>query len=456
MSTNGNQQKSSYKVDTDPEFLKSAFIDERGQVWKVMPRERDYLGGLYTSKRLEFTKITPVSDVVTRIVKELLKKLVQEWYQGNVEPSVHELTKASSPLIEHCLNLGKREFKKGLINAVGSQGESMLREIIDSKFEEIGQAYQKSERKKFKLVTTGPLPKGTRFHWQVDGNKHAYDMYCIESPPQRRSIKVDDETYLLSFPWICFLVCFVDGDLYEGEKYAQNDGAHGHCGLSVFYRPNELQSSSDSLCFSNLLEVSDSFPFHTCLGGSRPPITLSNPHWSNVLFDWFWGSGFYRNDPNNYWWGNQLWRKTASSIDAVSSFKKWAELSQSKDSLSVINGLPWLDSGYKLGQVARDILTYVSNKYEGDSANRQDEETNKRLKLIIEQFREQLEEKIVFWGTHFSIPWEASKKADEFISPRLTKLIEESLVALSQKCQALGKEAGNQLTRELLDKKGGE
>lgn len=454
MSINRGRENAVYKIKTDPEFLEKAFMDDKGQIWRVVPKKQEYLGGIYTSQQLEFAKVTHANGVVARIAKELANTIFQEWQKGSVDPGIRELIKISAPLVENCLNLGKREFKKGLLDAIGSQGENMMRELINGKFEEIGQIYQKSTKKKFKLITTGPLPRGTRFHWQIEGNEHSYDMYCIESPPQRRSVHINDDDYLLAFPWISFLVCFKDGDLYEGDKFSQYGGAHGICGLSVFYRSSELQSSSDALLFSNLLQVNGSLPFGTCLGGSRPPINLSNPHWSSVLFDWFWGSGFYFGDNEN-WWGNALWKKTAKTIKEVSSLQKWESFSKNQESLTAICDLPWLDSGYKLEQAVREIFNHIISGDKENSENPKDEETKKRLKLVVDQFREQLEEKIVFWGAHFSIPWEASKKAEEFIASKLTQVVGDSLDVLTKKCQTLGQEAGNQLVRELQSHKGG-
>ncbi len=241
---------------------------------------------------------------------------------------------------------------------------------------------------------------------------------------------------------------FVDGDLWESQPVGKDN--HGLCGLGVFYGKKEIQSQNDTLYFCNFPEVSSSLPFGTCLGSGRPPVKLSNPNWSQILLDWFWGSNFYRGQE----WALKLWYEASSTISEVHSEIEWEEFSKQKDCLTAVCNLPWINSEYGLGQMVKVVLEYICKSYEKLNEN-PIEKRNSQLKLLATQFREQLEEKITFLGAHFSVPQDLAQNARNFLSGKLTNLVAKLTASLPGRCEKLGQNICNQFV-EKVNQKGGE
>lgn len=199
--------------------------------------------------------------------------------------------------------------------------------------------------------------------------------------------------------------------------------------------------------FCNLPEVNYQLPFGTCLGSGRPPIKLSSPNWNQALLDWFWGSGFYNGQP----WSTKLWHQAANTIPEVSSIEEWVKFSMREDSLMTVCKLPWIQCNHNLGQMAKEVLDYIAQKYE-KSQESLAKKRDGQLKLLASQFREQLEEKILFLGAHFSVPQNIVQNAKDFLSAQITNLVVRLNTSLSNHSKKMGKDFGSHFIEELQQK----
>lgn len=436
------------KISIAPDLIGKAFFDENGGIWRLTPKSRDRLWGLFASEELELVKDS--SNLVGSAIEltaESANKMLGDWQENTANSAIEELTKSLAPVINGCVSAGEKKFRKELLGALGTQGERMLSDFITDKFEAIGRVYEQEKKQERIFQTDGPFPLNTRFRWQLLTPKHTYTAFCLEAPPQCRTIHLFGAHRRLVFPWVRFLVYFVDGDLYETAPLGGND--HGHCGLGVFYGLKGLQSQADTLYLCNLPEVSSTLPFGTCLGSGRPPVKLSNPNWSQVLLEWFWGSIFYEGQG----WSTQLWYQAANTIPAVQTGGEWEAFSSQKDCLTAVCALPWINSEYDLGKMVKTMLSYIAEENE-ESGKDPVQTRNGQLELLTAQFREQLEEKITFLGAHFSVPQDVVQNAGNFLSGKLLNLVERLSGALSSHCKKLGQNIGDQF-REKINRKGG-
>src|SRR3989344_5056174 len=374
------------------------FLDTDGSVWRLLFQNGSKFLGLYKPKKLEFIRDqSSLAESVAESVQRATIEMLDSWNTTN------------------------------------------------DKFEEIGRAYEQDRRQERVFQTDGPFPVNTRFRWQLITPKYTYTAFCLDVPPQRRTIDMCGVKRRLVFPWVRFIVYFVNGELYEDVPSGDND--HGHCGLGVFYGSKKLQSQNEALYFCNLPEVNYQLPFGTCLGSGRPPIKLSDPNWNLTLLDWFWGSGFY----DGQQWSTELWRQAASTIPEVSNIEEWEKFSMREDSLLAVCKLPWIQCDYNLGQMVKAVLDYIAQKYE-KSQESLAQKRDGQLKLLASQFREQLEEKILFLGAHFSVPQNMVQGAKDFLSVQITNLVVKLTTSLRRRSKKMGKDFGEHFVEELQQK----
>ncbi|OGM98060.1 MAG: hypothetical protein A2915_01395 [Candidatus Yanofskybacteria bacterium RIFCSPLOWO2_01_FULL_41_34] len=422
------------------------FLDTDGSVWRLLFQNGSKFLGLYKPKKLEFIRDqSSLAESVAESVQRATIEMLDSWNTTIAKPEIDKLADLISPLVDTCINAGEKKFRKELLDALGTQGEKMFSSFANDKFEEIGRAYEQDRRQERVFQTDGPFPVNTRFRWQLITPKYTYTAFCLDVPPQRRTIDMCGVKRRLVFPWVRFIVYFVNGELYEDVPSGDND--HGHCGLGVFYGSKKLQSQNEALYFCNLPEVNYQLPFGTCLGSGRPPIKLSDPNWNLTLLDWFWGSGFYDGQP----WSTELWRQAASTIPEVSNIEEWEKFSMREDSLLAVCKLPWIQCDYNLGQMVKAVLDYIAQKYE-KSQESLAQKRDGQLKLLASQFREQLEEKILFLGAHFSVPQNMVQGAKDFLSVQITNLVVKLTTSLRRRSKKMGKDFGEHFVEELQQK----
>ncbi len=428
-------------------------IDSDGLIWRLNPKISKKLWGLYKSREWEFVRDGLNMEVAMRdLSANSASGMLSSWQINIAQPLVNDFAKSAAPIFEKCIATGEKTFRRELLNALGTQGEKMFGNFIAEKFEKIGEIYEQEKKSESEKVfqTDGPFPLSARFRWQLLTRKNTYTVFCLEFPPQHRNIYLWNEQRRVVFPWVYFLVCFLNGDLYE-KGFVGAGGDHALCWVSVFYSPKQLKKQSETLYLSNLPEAYADFPFGSCLGAGRPPIKLSDPNWSQVLIDWFWGSNFYSGHP----WTTELFLRVANLIPELKNAEEWERFSQNKDCLVTVCKLPWIETGYNLGEMVKAMLDYMAKNHE-DLKESVNEKRKNQLQVIASQFREQLEEKILFLGAHFSVPKEILQETKEFLSARLSEVTSKLSASLANRCKQLGKDFGKRFTTELQQIKGGE
>ncbi len=325
------------------------------------------------------------------LLKEHSDHAMRTWIEKDVLPKFGSLTEEVKPLLQECITIGERNFRKELVAKLGARGASVWKTILEEQFEEIAKSWKSEQESGESVIFSGALPPNTRFHWRIKKGESVYDVFCLEFPPQKRTVNISfghPIKYHLAFPWFCFLVCFENGQLL----HLNHDGYDGFWGFWAFYRPESLKSESDALYFPNLPNINSNWPYHWCLGGSMPPLSLNDHLWHQKLLSWFWDSEF----------GGVL---TYFIVDAqkripeVNSMSKWQKLS--KDCPERMLTLPWL----KVNMNLKEFVAVLSEKFlVGGGRSKKKGGRDKAAKTLVKKFQERLTEELHFLGSHFSLP----------------------------------------------------
>ena len=167
-----------------------------------------------------------------------------------------------------------------------------------------------------------------------------------------------------------------------------------------------LSSERGALFFPNLPNIWTKWPHLTCLGKEVPVISMKDPLWHKVLFDWFWNSSFGEDADGVLGY----WRRYKKEIEEVSSLASWERLSHENPQKML--KLPWIEHKSSLGVFVKEVFQYFKKEDEGSGRVPDYTESIEQLK---QRFRERLEEEFHFLGSRFALPVEVREQAYDFL-----------------------------------------
>lgn len=420
------------------ELIDNTLVDKRGQLWRMNEKLEKRLG-IFGKKSYRFDKLgVKLEEALEILLQVIASRHFDSWLDGSVRPEMLEALKSMEPVLNHCVKEGDKNFRKDFIVKLSCQGKDVLRRALTERFEEIGKAFAEErgkEHQEEKMSFSGLLPPCTRFWWQKKSARGAvYDLFCLEFSPERRTVIIDNQRLRLSFPWLCFFVCFKNGEFYSFDNHYGN-----HSAFWVFYRPDSVKSKQDAIFYHNLTNARENWPQYWCLGYSIPVIKLQDPLWAAKLLDYFWQTNF----------GNcgyhllDFWRWAVKNIPEVSSLQAWERLSESEP--DKILKLPWRECENTLGQFAEKVLNHFAGiEEEQAKILRQSEKVQEQ---ILERFEEQLEEELVFLAGHLVIDAGLQKSSREFIAKRLGAMFDKIMGELKPYCSNIAKETAEEFNR---------
>jgi len=149
----------------------------------------------------------------------------------------------------------------------------------------------------------------------------------------------------LSFPWIVLVIVFVGGELSNLQQ--------------AFYRTAPIESLSDELCYTNLLNVAkghgqDSWVCLVNLGRHLAPLTWEQR--IRAVTDHFWQAAFNRSSEVHE--GNSFWGEMRRLDRRLASPAAW-EAATRRDPYFAL-GVPWKRTGYTLGATLERMLEMVA------------------------------------------------------------------------------------------------
>ncbi len=421
-----------------PELVGRVLLDSHGRMYRVIERKKPIFFGLFTRTNTEivFENECPERSL-EKNVKQAANTLFRRWATKTVRPALLKTPLAAARLIEECLQAGQRNFRKEFVSIIGTQGEKLFTEIAEKKLQSVGELWARSAQQKSTLHKGGPYPKGVRFAWELKTPEHELITYCIENAPQRHTIDFQEEYGVASrfrrfaFPWVYFIVFFRDG-LFKR--------------LAVFYRGEQLQETDGNLCFTNLpSHYASKDRYYAVCDERMPSIKLSDLKWESKLFEWYWASKFYNHGNTSI----ALWKMNAESIPEVSSADRWQELSNKEDFTEAICRLPWVPCGHTLESYVTWVMKDICPSESGCEALKGGKAKTMAAGIASHaaHFRELLEEKIVFLGTHFSVPHEYFEAARDFVENGLQNTCGRIEQTLNRQCRRIAKE----VSRNCLD-----
>ncbi|MBI5420809.1 MAG: hypothetical protein HZA35_00640 [Parcubacteria group bacterium] len=298
----------------------TSLFDANGNVYHIEEKREKILKLLPTST-LTLTKHSTTKLFVTTQVQRVVDNAMHLWREQHALPTLSTVAPQAESYLHECAQDAKRSCTKNLLETLGTEGMHCFEEIVKELLVDMETFIAKKMAYTKEIEEQSPqlLPPGTRFHWHLTSRDTHYQIFCIENPPQQRTIHILEETRRLALPWIYFIVVFHDVGLFS---------------LYAFYRNTPLTSLDDTLYFPNLPNISP-VGFECCLGPGRPYISLKNKHWSEALFTYFWGSSF-RNDGSSY---IDFYRETEKRIPELKDLDTWENISN-ENPLFVL-GLPW-------------------------------------------------------------------------------------------------------------------
>ncbi|MBI5420806.1 MAG: hypothetical protein HZA35_00625 [Parcubacteria group bacterium] len=322
------------------------------------------------------------------------------------------------------IKTGEREFRKDFLRTLAEQQSTLWKDILAQQSEEVAQLITQELQSRKNAVTStsefsGPVPAGTRFKWKVQNGNKLCEVFCIENPPQTRTIHIFGEKRNLAFPWIYFLILSRNGVMKMSW---------------VFYSNKSLRNEKDTLAFPNLPNIHGSDPYEMCLGSECPTICTTHNNWYQTFHDWFWHSKFI-ND-NNAWMTH--YTNATNTIYKVRDCEAWEQLSLT-DPTQVIQ-LGWLPLHMSLQQFVETMVPRYGEL--GTIENKDKQEVLKKLKKLdeslITKFKEILEEKMLFLGTHLAVPVHVAKISKEQISILFSSLKNHLMATLQQRYKLMG------------------
>lgn len=420
-------------------FVDVPLFDMNGRAWRISTRSRRQLFSkkkIFVLEELKFSS----EELLSTIFQKLFHQAFGKWIAEDVKPFLGNLVKEADPLIQQCLKEGGANFRKEFITKLGVQGEAIWKNLLDEQLQEIeklSNGGKKEDNSKF--ITSIMLPPQVRLYRSIVNNNSLYEFFLFECPPQKRMIyygRDDPIRIKLSFPWILFLVGFVNKELGyipwthlgDGQTYA------GSRAFWVFYRSLPLENENDTVVLSNLPNGSRNPPYSWCLGLDVPHISLEDPLWHQKIFNWFWDSKF-----------NSGWNYPNSR--QVIFFDEWKKMS--KDQPDKVIELPWQKIPGSIGSFIDEMAEEFERQEGQENISKKKRLAEKQLaekkKQLSQKFRERLEEELFFLGGHLSIPVETKKKALEFLQEKL----EKGSVKLSSDLEELGNAAGKETSETI-------
>ena len=416
MGSSKGEERVSRKIDLPPELLAKSLFDGDGKRWIVREEERKTLGILSTTV-FTVDQLGSVESGLNRLLQDHFNRALKSWLEEDVNPALASFSEEATPLFKECMAVGERTFRKTLITKLGVQGEKIWDKILTEQFGEIGKAWEDEKKKgSINFSSSGILPPGTRFHWQAKNPNFIYDMFCIEASPQRRTVNIFGERRRLFFPWMCFLVCFRNGQFQ---------------GFWSFYMPKSLASHKDELYFPNLPNIWKQWPHSWCLGRSQPAISMQDPNWHDTLFNWFWNSEFVERNENEL--VLQFWRNAKKRIPEVRNLDAWEELSE-KDPQKMLK-LPWLKLDHNLGDFVAKVIEWRIK--ENNETSQSISDRRSAVADLKKRLRERLEEELHFLGAHFSMPVDLERVTRDLLSKKLGGSFQDLSKSAEANCQSI-------------------
>ena len=417
------------KIILPSELIGQPLFDPQGREWRIHEQESKRFRFLSQKTLVASESETSSGEALDAILRKVAKEVLHSWMEEDARPALGQLTEDIDPFLQKCIMEGERTFRREFITVLGTQGAGVWKKILTDQFEEIGRLFAKEQegREGVSYASSGLLPPGTRFTWQAKIPGVTYDMFCIESPPQRRTIRIFGEMRRLAFPWMCFLVLFRNGALYTPSKW------EGHRnGFWAFYRPCALKSKEDYITIPNMINIDGKWPYWWCLGTGLPSIVLENPNWHIRLFDWFWDSVF----GNTYL--TAFWEDARQRISQVATVKKWEQLSDKNPEKMLT--LPWWKVKQPLGGFAQSVLDHFSSgtQKKGEELEKQlMKERSSAQSLLITRFRERLEEEFHFLGARFTVSDELRETIHNAVVRQLAATGRKSLETLEERAKGI-------------------
>lgn len=399
-----------------PSLFQTPLVDAGGNIWMIEERIKKIFG-IWSSRQYRLGRFAVgFGDSLKAIIRLVIEKICRVWIEKDVRPATDMLRNAAVPLLNECVTLGGRQFRRAFMEKLGAHGERIWTKILEEQFDEIGSIWKrKQEKDEGGILASGLLPPQTRFWWQWMSGGKTVTLFCLESPPQKRVITLLGTRRHLAFPWIYFFIRFEDNAFRM---------------LHAFYRGSRLQGGGDMLYFPNLPNVYPGPPFSVCLGQNRPTIKLSDPLWCDTLLGWFWDSSFRSDGANTM----DIWETSCRTIPEVASAQHWADFS--KKDPDAVTKLSWLSTGKSL-----DAFVSISRDIKSDVVPSAKEDLGRRERGLISRFRTQLEEEFHFLAGHFGVPVDVHDAAVQFLQKHTAELAEGVTKALDARCSvAIGDE----------------
>ncbi len=310
-----------YETVQLPSFLRDTpLFDAEGNVWRIDEECKKILK-LFPKTTLTLTKHSSTKPFIDSRVRNAMEETMRLWREKHALPELEKITPHTRAYLEESIQEAKHLYMRRLLETLRSKGAQCFKEIIKEMLLEIEQlAAQKiALTEEIEQQYQKILPYGTRFHWNLKSTNATYQIFCIENPPQQRTINIMNERRRLAFPWIYFLTIFRDNAFVR---------------LCVFYRNAPLTGLDDMLCLPNLPNM-HAHTFECCLGINQPYLLTRDKKWPETLFTYFWGSSFYERSSTYL----QFYEDAAKKIPELKDLDTWETMSE-KNPLFVL-GLPW-------------------------------------------------------------------------------------------------------------------
>ncbi len=418
------------KLEAPVEVTDTPLFDATGRRWNIHEERQRIFGPLESKKNVLVPEDAATAPAMEALLKEAAAGQFGRWIEEIAKPSAQSLVEDASNIFDGCIDAGGQNFRRELIALLAAKGEAVCRALFEEYYEDIGRLWFDEKQEGFLLDISGPLPSGTRFKWSVKTAKAKYEMFCIEAAPQRRTICLFGKERRLAFPWMCFLVLFKNGTLYNDHFGNRGrDIPHGAQAFWTFYRDKPLASESDDLYFTNLPHHMCAWPYNACLASSGFSLKL-NERWSDKLFTWFWNSEFV----DGHLMG--LYKDAKQRIPEIANASLWEELSEKSPEKML--SLPWRKCPNTLGEFVQEIFTYVTTA-ESTKKERQDERAKAKNK-ILQQLREKLEEELHFLGAHLTIPPKTEEAARASFAKRINTASQVLHRGILKCCSAIAAE----------------
>ena len=392
-------------------------FDARGNAWNIKKSETKLFGIIPRTSYILCGQGS-MRWIIRDLVETSIKDTLRLWKEKHGIPMLEEMGKKTHPCLEEFIKRSRFTFKKNLIASLGNGGEECLQAVLKDLIDDIQKIVTKkrAQEKSAREESSGILPQGTRFHSHLDTGYNTYDIFCIEQPPQKRTIRIFGKHKMLAFPWIYFLIVF------SGARRIE---------VSIFYRNAPLQSMDDTLYIPNLPNISPS-DYKCCLG-EFPSTDLTMHNWDKIFLSSFWG-GVFRDDGTGY---ADQYKKDASRIPEVKTISVWEENSK-KDPLFMLK-LAWRPLS-SLQEMITKLVCYYAFQDEKDSVKEISHDWNIIRKQHLIEFTQHLREELSSLCENFSSAPDASHIMHEYVKKILENIETKLTHALQEMSEPIIKE----------------